>query len=146
DTAQLDLVDATLGRPAQDTTHPALRVCLDVDASLRLGRVHVGVRRSPVRTPEQAAALAKAIADHPGFVLVGVMFYEAQIAGLPASSARIRRLKSRSAAELGQRRREVVAAVRAVAPLELVNGGGTGSIEVTAADETVTEVTAGSGL
>ncbi|MBW8870688.1 MAG: amino acid deaminase/aldolase, partial [Leifsonia sp.] len=38
------------------------------------------------------------------------------------------------------------AAVRGLADLEFVNGGGTGSIEFTASDESVTEVAAGSGL
>jgi D-serine deaminase-like pyridoxal phosphate-dependent protein len=51
-----------------------------------------------------------------------------------------------SARELAVRRAAVVAAVRAVAPLRFVNGGGTGSIERTAAEAAVTEVTAGSGL
>ena len=32
-----------------------IRVCLDVDASLRVGPVHLGVRRSPVRSPAVAA-------------------------------------------------------------------------------------------
>jgi D-serine deaminase-like pyridoxal phosphate-dependent protein len=36
--------------------------------------------------------------------------------------------------------------VREVAPLEFVNAGGTGSIESSAADAAVTEVTAGSGI
>jgi D-serine deaminase-like pyridoxal phosphate-dependent protein len=40
----------------------------------------------------------------------------------------------------------VVDAVRAVAPLEFVNGGGTGSLERTAQEDAVTEVAAGSGL
>ena len=39
-----------------------------------------------------------------------------------------------------------LAAVREVAPLRFVNGGGTGSIERTAAEPAVTEVTAGSGF
>jgi D-serine deaminase-like pyridoxal phosphate-dependent protein len=39
-----------------------------------------------------------------------------------------------------------VAAVRAYADLEFVNGGGTGSIAATSADPSVTEVAAGSGL
>ena len=51
-----------------------------------------------------------------------------------------------SARELAGRRAEVVAAVTAVAPLEFVNGGGTGSVERTAAEDAVTEVAAGSGL
>jgi len=45
------------------------------------------------------------------------------------------------------RRAEVVRAVRAVAPdLEFVNGGGTGSVQHTAAEDAVTEIAAGSGL
>jgi D-serine deaminase-like pyridoxal phosphate-dependent protein len=51
-----------------------------------------------------------------------------------------------SARELALRRAEAVAAVRAVAPLEFVNGGGTGSLERTTAEEAVTELAAGSGL
>jgi D-serine deaminase-like pyridoxal phosphate-dependent protein len=79
--------------------------------------------------------------------VVGVMFYEEQIAGLPDSSPAVRLVKRRSAAELAQRRRTVVEAVQAVAgELEIVNSGGTGSVEISSADPVVTEVTAGSGL
>jgi D-serine deaminase-like pyridoxal phosphate-dependent protein len=39
-----------------------------------------------------------------------------------------------------------VDAVRAVAPLRFVNGGGTGSVELTSGEAAVTEVAAGSGL
>jgi D-serine deaminase-like pyridoxal phosphate-dependent protein len=124
----------------------ALRICLDVDASLRIGRLHLGVRRSPLRTPEDAATLART-ALAMGFRVAGLMFYEAQIAGLPDSSAAVRLVKRRSAAELSRRRGAVVAGVEAVTgPLEIVNSGGTGSLEVSSADPCVTEVTAGSGL
>jgi D-serine deaminase-like pyridoxal phosphate-dependent protein len=51
-----------------------------------------------------------------------------------------------SAAELAERRAQTVAAVREVADLRFVNGGGTGSLETTAAEPAVTEVTAGSGF
>ena len=122
------------------------RVCLDIDASLRVGPVHLGVRRSPVREPDAAADLARR-AENAGFHVVGAMFYEAQIAGLPDSSLPVRVVKRASARELSSRRRAVVDAVRAVVgELELVNGGGTGSLEVTTADRVVTEATAGSGL
>jgi D-serine deaminase-like pyridoxal phosphate-dependent protein len=124
----------------------ALRVCIDVDASLRIGRLHLGVRRSPLRTPADAAAVASA-GMAAGFRVVGVMFHEAQIAGLPDSSAAVRLVKRRSAAELARRRGAVVAAVQdVVGELEIVNSGGTGSVEVSSADPAVTEVTAGSGL
>jgi D-serine deaminase-like pyridoxal phosphate-dependent protein len=125
---------------------PGARICLDVDASLRIGRLHLGVRRSPLRTSSDAAALART-AVAAGLQVVGVMFYEAQIAGLPDSSPAVRAVKKRSAAELRERRGEVVRAVRhAVGPLQLVNSGGTGSVEVSSSDPVVTEVTAGSGI
>ena len=130
---------ASLERP-----HP-LRVAVDIDASLRLGRVHVGVRRSPVRTPAEAVAVAKA-AGAAGLQVVGLMFYDAQIAGLPDTSPAVRLVKRRSAASLLERRAAVVAAVGEVTELEFVNGGGTGSVHLTTLDPVVTEVAAGSGL
>jgi D-serine deaminase-like pyridoxal phosphate-dependent protein len=51
-----------------------------------------------------------------------------------------------SAREIRSRRAAVVEAVSRITPLELVNGGGTGSLEATASEEVVTEVTAGSGF
>lgn len=139
--AHLDLIRDAVGT---GTVHP--RICLDVDASLRFGPVHLGVRRSSLRTPDDVAELARR-ATGAGFAVVGVMFYEAQIAGLPDSSVPVRWVKRASAAELATRRGAVVEAVRAVVgALEIVNSGGTGSLEVSSADPVVTEVTAGSGL
>ncbi len=140
-TEALDHIDALLGRD-----HPVVRVCIDVDASLKLGPVHLGVRRSPVHSARQARRLAAAIEQRSGFDLVGVMFYDAQIAGLPDSSPAVRLVKKRSAAELLERRTRVVAAVTQHARLEIVNAGGTGSLEVTGQDPAITELTAGSGL
>ncbi|MFL6075435.1 MAG: amino acid deaminase/aldolase [Mycobacteriales bacterium] len=146
----LDLADATLG-----AGHPELRVCLELDSSWELlgGRVHLGALRSPVHSPAQARAVAAAIADRPGFRLVGVMGYEAQIAGVGDAppgrrlyGTAVHWMQGRSAAELAARRTAAVEAVRTVADLEFVNGGGTGSLESTVADPSVTEVTAGSGL
>jgi D-serine deaminase-like pyridoxal phosphate-dependent protein len=123
-----------------------VRVCIDVDASLRVAGVHLGVRRSPLRSADDAARLARQARD-AGLVVAGVMFYEAQIAGLPDTSPAVRLVKRWSAAELRERRPAVVEAVeKSVGALEFVNAGGTGSLEVSAADSSVTEVTAGSGL
>ena len=137
----LDVIDASL-----DVARPEIRVCLDVDASLRIGPLHLGVRRSPVHALDDATRIAQMIAGRAGFRLVGLMFYDAQIAGLPDSSAAVRLVKKRSAAELTERRGQIVDAVRHVAPIEIVNAGGTGSLEVTGADPAITELTAGSGL
>jgi D-serine deaminase-like pyridoxal phosphate-dependent protein len=146
---QVDVLDAV----APPGTRPPVRVCLDLDASWRLGPAHVGVRRSPVHTPAQAAALARALVARPGVVLVGVMAYEAQIAGVgdapagrPLRGLAVRRVQRASGRELAARRAAAVAAVREVAALEFVNGGGTGSLEWTATDPAVTELAAGSGL
>ncbi|TDW24621.1 amino acid deaminase/aldolase [Kribbella kalugense] len=123
-----------------------IQVCLDVDASLRVFGQHLGVRRSPLRTPADVAALAQTVAADDAFELTGVMFYEAQIAGLPDTSPAVRWVKRRSTAELADRRGAVVDAVKQVARLRIVNSGGTGSLEISSADPVVTEVTAGSGL
>lgn len=141
DVAQPDLIRAAVGGAGISP-----RVCLDVDASLRIGPLHLGVRRSPIRTPEQAERLAR-VARERGFRVVGVMTYEAQIAGLPDTNPAVRLVKRLSAAEIGTRRAHVLDAVRSVAgELEIVNSGGSGSIEVSVAAPEVTEVTAGSGL
>jgi D-serine deaminase-like pyridoxal phosphate-dependent protein len=148
----LDFVDATLG-----ADHPDIRIALELDVSWRplahRSVVHIGARRSPVHTAAQAAAFAKAALRRPGFTLVGMMAYEGQIAGLgdtppgrPVRGALLRFVQRHSGAELVARRAAAVEAVRALTPLEFVNGGGTGSIELTSADSSVTEVAAGSGL
>ncbi|WP_409183985.1 amino acid deaminase/aldolase [Amycolatopsis sp. VS8301801F10] len=147
-TEHLDLVDAALGHG-----HPDVRVCLELDASWRpLPGMHVGTRRSPVFKPAQAVALARRIVTRPGFRLVGMMAYEGQIAGLGDAAGKglqnrvVGWMQRRSAAELARRRGAAVRAVREVADLEFVNGGGTGSIETTGAEDVVTEIAAGSGL
>ncbi|TXK06687.1 amino acid deaminase/aldolase [Microbacterium mitrae] len=147
DAAQLDLIDAI----APPQTRPTIRVAIDADASWRAPALgHVGVRRSPLYSAADVAAFAARVASRPGFALVGVMMYEAQIAGQTDASGRqdglMRWMKRQSGTELVERRGDIVARVRGIADLEFVNGGGTGSLEYTAADNAVTELTAGSGF
>jgi len=137
--------------------HPRheIRLSMDIDAGFVTlwGKFRAGALRSPVRDPAHAADLAADIAKHPGYRLVGLMAYEAQIAGVgdaPQGSAAytrlIRVMQSLSARELIVRRGRVVNAVNRVTELEFVNGGGTGSIERTVREKAITEVAAGSGL
>lgn len=131
-------------------------VCLDADAGLWLvgGRVRLGPRRSPLHDPASAAAMAGQVIRRPGLRLRGMMAYEGQIAGVgdrppghPLRAAGIRAMQAVSRRELRTRRAALVAAVESVAGrLEFVNGGGTGSLESSASEPAVTEVTAGSGL
>ena len=148
-TEHLDLIDAAA--PARQRP---LRVCIEFDTSLELGRgrVRIGPRRSPLRTPEEARALARAVVERPGFELAGVMGYEGHVAGVgdsppnPLLGAGVRAMQRAAVAQVAERRAAVVTAVREVAEVPLVNGGGSGSIDTTAAEPVVTEITAGSGL
>jgi len=148
----LDFIDEVLGRD-----HPAVRVCLDLDMSWRplpYGPVvQIGTWRSPLRSPAEASVFAETVLRRPGFSLVGVLGYEGQIAGLgdappghPLRGALVRGMQARSSKELRERRAEAVRRIRAVTALEFVNGGGTGSLESTSQDTSVTELAAGSGL
>ncbi|TGA95496.1 amino acid deaminase/aldolase [Streptomyces sp. MZ04] len=151
DPAQLRLIDEARGEGAEE-----VRVCLELDTAFKAlgGRVRIGARRSPLHSPVQVAALARAVARRPGFRLVGVMAYEGHVAGVgdaiagrPVRSRAIRMMQSAARKELAARRAETIRAVRVIAPdLEFVNGGGTGSVQHTAAEHAVTEIAAGSGL
>jgi D-serine deaminase-like pyridoxal phosphate-dependent protein len=147
---QLDVVDAvrTLGAGS-----PEVRVALDIDAGLHLPGAHLGPKRSPLSDTDAVLALAHEIVARPGFRLVGAMTYEGQVAGLaddiPGQGARsfaVRRVKAASVSQLARRRARIVAALRGLTRLEFWNAGGSGSLETSAADPVVTEVTAGSGL
>ena len=87
-TAHLDIIDAV-----REGSGPHVRICLDIDASLRLGeavlgsRVHIGARRSPIRDAADAVELAEQVIARPGFDLVGLMSYEGQIAGTANAGA-----------------------------------------------------------
>ncbi|WP_063729098.1 amino acid deaminase/aldolase [Streptomyces sp. RTd22] len=149
DIGQLDLIESVRAGTEE------VRVCLELDTSLRMlgGRIRVGALRSPLRTPEQLAALAREIERRPGFRVVGLMGYEGHVAGVgdavtgrPLRSRAIRLMQRTARRELADRRAAAVRAVRAVADLEFVNGGGTGSVQHTAAEDAVTEIAAGSGL
>src|SRR3954471_2256435 len=133
---------------------PGTRVCVDIDAGLWMlgGRVRIGAKRSPLRTPAQVVALVREALSR-GLVLDGLMAYEGQIAGVgdsppgkPLLAVAVRAMQARSARELAARRAAIVAGVREVAPPRSVKGGGPGSIERTPAEPAITEVAAGSGL
>ncbi|MCK8614364.1 alanine racemase [Gordonia sp. C13] len=148
---QLDIIDAV----APPAARRPIRVAIDLDASYRLlgGRVHIGVRRSPVHSRRDVLDLARAIVARNGFDLVGVMSYEAQVAGVADAvpgkavvNRAVGMMQRRSMAELRRRRGKVIGELREIADLEFVNGGGTGSLEETARDRSVTDIAAGSGL
>jgi D-serine deaminase-like pyridoxal phosphate-dependent protein len=148
--AHLDLIEDAAG----DGSAP-IRVAIELDVGYWPlgGRLKIGPKRSPIRTPRQAAELAREVVSRPRLRLVGLMAYEGHIAGLgdrpPGKRLQgraIEWLQSRSAREIHPRRAAVVAAVSELADLEFVNGGGTGSLHGTTTEEAVTELAAGSGF
>jgi D-serine deaminase-like pyridoxal phosphate-dependent protein len=149
-TEHLDLIEE-----AATSFVAPIRVAIDIDLSWRAlgGLVEVGQKRSPIRTPAQAVALAHEIERRERTRLVGARAYEAQIAeigdnlpGKGITNLLVRAMQSASAKDVEERRGEIVAALSEVAELEFVNGGGTGSIDLTAAEWAVTEIAAGSGF
>lgn len=147
DPAHLDFIDSVAG-PGR---RPEVRVAIDVDASWRSALLgHIGVRRSALFSAGEVAAFAREVAARPGFRLVGLQMYDAQIAGqgddAGSDAPLIRLVQARSRVELRERRAAIVSAVAEVAHLDFLNGGGTGSLEFTASDESLTEASAGSGL
>ena len=151
-------VSVVVDDPAQLTPLAAcgapIQVVLELDVSLRLAGLHVGARRSPLRAAAAVVGLAREVRRHPQLRLRGLMAYESQVAGLPdrspftpAQNRPVRALK-----RLSRRRIEAAraAAVRALVAdgfeVPLVNGGGSGSLAWSAADPSLTEVTAGSGF
>jgi D-serine deaminase-like pyridoxal phosphate-dependent protein len=132
-----------------------IRVAVDIDLSWRAfgGIVKFGAQRSPIRTADQAVAVAQEIERRDGTRLVGAVAYESQIAGVgdnvpgkAISNLVVRRMQAASAKDVEEPRSEIVSALSDVAQLEFVNGGGTGSIDRTAAEWSVTEIGAGSGF
>lgn len=132
-----------------------IRVAMDIDTSWWPlgGVVKVGPKRSPIRTAEAAASFAREIDRRERVRLVGLMAYEGQIAGVGDDApgrylrnAAIRQMQSASLRDVRERRAAIVSAVSEVTELQFVNGGGTGSIELTTSEGAVTEIAAGSGF
>jgi D-serine deaminase-like pyridoxal phosphate-dependent protein len=151
DEAQLAAL-ADAARAAQTT----IPIVLDIDTSWRpVGpRIHVGVRRSPLREPADVVALARRVVAHDALRFHGLLGYEAQIAGLPDrpharrwSNPLVREMKRGSRPAVADQRARVVAALVAagLAPA-IVNGGGTGSVAWSSTDAALTEVAIGSGF
>ena len=144
-----------LAKAMQGSGHP-FPVLIDIDASLRFfgGLLHLGVRRSQIRTIRDALSLAEVIARAPSLRLEGLMAYEAQVAGLGDRNpfkrlinpiARV--IRKVSIGRVAKQRAAIAEALRAQGhELTLINGGGTGSLNFALDESALTEVTLGSGL
>ncbi len=128
-----------------------LPLVVEVDLSYRPfgGSVHLGVRRSPLRSVDDVTRIVRAIERSDGVSFLGIMGYEAHIAGVgdanPAArfaSAAKRAMKVRARAHVEATRHALADALHPA----LFNGGGSGSVVWSSAEPWLTEVTAGSGF
>lgn len=128
-----------------------LGVVVDVDVAYRPvgASLHLGVRRSPLRTVEDVRHIVNQIDQFPNLQFKGLMAYEAHIAGLgdadmaaPWKSRAMRAMKLAARRDVEATRRALVDAFHP----SLFNGGGSGSLAWCTAEPALTEVTAGSGF
>lgn len=131
-----------------------LKICLDIDMSSDFPNLHFGVYRSSIRSLQDMESVLDYLKYCPNLILNSLMGYEAQIAGLPDNNPfqkifnyPVRLLKKISIVQVQKRRQAIVRMCQDHGyELEFVNAGGTGSIESTIQDSSVTEVAAGSGF
>jgi len=150
----IEAAEAMSAAGARAETKLRAVLCLDMALEKIGGRVHLGVRRSPLRTPEQTLDLARRVRDLPGVALHGLLGYEAQVAGMgddspfEPSTNRVKHwIRSASARDVKARRVAIADALRREGfEPKLVNGGGTGSLDSTTPESGVTEVAVGSGF
>lgn len=129
---------------------------IEMDMSYRpLGRyLHLGVWRSPVRSLYDLKKLLKASFYYPHTLVIGIMAYEAIVAGLPDKNPfkpflnpLAYLIRKRSAAHIAELRAQIPEVFAEVGlKLEIFNGGGTGSFNFAIKERALTEVTIGSGL
>lgn len=127
-------------------------VCVDIDLSDNFPFIRFGVFRSNIESNKSLEAFLKHLNKLNNVKLDGLMGYEAQIAGVTDKgvdirNSIIRRMKKSSIKCIKKRRQEAVEMIETAGhKLRFVNGGGTGSLESTQAEQSVTEVTIGSGF
>ena len=144
----LEALDKAVKRSASPR---AFSVLVDVDASLRIGNKHIGVRRSPLRDKARVKCFVELIrGEFPQLSFEGFMMYEAQVAGLgdryPHSPiknwlySQVRRRSLRHVLSLRQELKE------AFPDILIFNGGGSGSFSSIVNEKAITELTVGSAL
>ncbi len=129
-------------------------ICIDIDLSDNYPGLRFGVWRSSIQTLDNLEQFAKKLGNYSYVKLEGIMGYEAQIAGLGDAAKNdflknqiIKVLKNKSIKNVVSKRQKAVELLQTMGlKLRFVNGGGTGSLESTTQENSVTEVTVGSGF
>lgn len=129
-------------------------ICIDIDMSVDFPGLHFGVWRSSLRKISDFKKFVDVALKYDSIAIKGLMGYEAQIAGVGDNvtgkffmNTTIKGLKAVSIPQIAKYRKEAVEYLHSKSvELDFVNGGGTGSMESTCAEEVVSEITVGSGF
>ncbi|AVK96509.1 amino acid deaminase/aldolase [Lysinibacillus sphaericus] len=128
-------------------------ICIDINLSTDFKVLYFGTKRSSLDSLESITPFLTYIKQQSHIEVVGVMGYEAQIAGVgnrPANAIKGRLIdfmQTQAKKQVTQFRRLAIAHVKAYFPrLRFVNGGGTGSMTYTVEQKEVTEMTVGSAF
>ncbi|GIW22150.1 MAG: amino acid aldolase [Candidatus Sericytochromatia bacterium] len=131
-----------------------INVVLELDGSLKItNSVNLGVRRSSIQSISDLKNRLSFIRNMKNINLYGVMLYEAQIAGvadnLPNDITKHikRKIKQISIEKVKDFRNDCLEVIydQGFKP-EIINGGGSGSVDTTIKEECITEITIGSGF
>jgi len=128
-------------------------ICIDINVSTDFKLLYFGTKRSSLKNVDDVTALLESTRTFKNTKLTGVMGYEAQIAGISDSPVAtwqkplIKQLKKIAQRKVRELRRSVVDLIqKEIGELRFVNGGGSGSIDFTAGETEVTELTIGSAF
>ena len=142
DTKHIDLLDTIAAK-----NKVKLGALIEIDVADKLLGGNVGVYRSPIRKPEAVVNLARIISKKSNLSFRGIMGYEAQNASIGDDKILFRYAKKRSRKHVNIWRKNVVEALtNAGFQPEVVNGGGSGCYQETAAEPSITEIGIGSLL
>jgi D-serine deaminase-like pyridoxal phosphate-dependent protein len=130
-------------------------VLIELNLSVKIGPLVIGVRRSPIKEAAQILNMIKNIEKTAHLRFQGIMAYEAHVAGVgdqnpfkPLLSLLLKPMRSFCSKSIAKKRKEILQNISRQLPKDFIfNGGGTGSLSFNRSEANVlTELTAGSGF
>lgn len=152
--AQIKCIEEVWKKNAGNANFEKAKLCIDVDMSWKPFGSHLGVFRSSIISVETFTELLDYMLQSNFVQPVGVMGYEAQVAGMgdqnpfaPLLNPAKKIIKKLSVRDIFQKRKKLHQMLQEKGvDLEFFNGGGTGSVNSTQKEPWITEIAVGSGF
>jgi D-serine deaminase-like pyridoxal phosphate-dependent protein len=124
-----------------------LKILIELDVADHFLGQNVGVYRSPLKKPEDVLKIARETKKRKHLKYRGIMGYEAQNASIGDNSVFMKWIKKRSRKKVNEWRQNVFKLLKSEGfEPQIVNGGGSGCFQETAAESSITEIGIGSLL